>query len=337
VPSKAESSDLDILTSSPVRPPALNFPLLIHRYIRQFQRTDPKEALQYVYCVPLNVDRGSGIAAREEQAVAEQQVEIAREMVRGILLSSDGKWEELAGGFREDGTRYPGLIEHNLLLLRLKSPAEYKSNILLPTAEQSEQSKRLLDAIKLYNLAGAHDTVIGCLTRALGDCLSEPVGTGQEVRELESLAKNVLEHYSRRGDAVGKPREELVRLLRIREAMEAYDQHKYDTALEAIEASGLIPLDGDIPTITSNAEEFKDHDEAITRNLSEILLLTMNILHGQHGRLKHSLFGDGARQTTMNEIRKKTRALMMFAGVLRFRMSADVYGQLARLDVAIAH
>ncbi len=37
------------------------------------------------------------------------------------------------------------------------------------------------------------------------------------------------------------------------------------------------------------------------------------------------------------EIRRKSRALMMFASMQRYRMSAEVYGQLTRLDVAVAH
>jgi nuclear pore complex protein Nup93 len=34
----------------------------------------------------------------------------------------------------------------------------------------------------------------------------------------------------------------------------------------------------------------------------------------------------------MAEYRKKARSLMMFAGMLRYRMSQEVYQQLTRLD-----
>jgi len=130
-------------------------------------------------------------------------------------------------------------------------------------------------------------------------------------------------------------------------------QH-HDT-LQAIESSGLLPFDGDVQGVTKKTESFKDHDEAITRNLSHILLLAMNILHGMHGKAKHALFGEGSRQAvssslpelpcslniystqTLVEIRKRARSLMMFAGMQRYRMSADIYAQLTRLDVAIAH
>lgn len=39
---------------------------------------------------------------------------------------------------------------------------------------------------------------------------------------------------------------------------------------------------------------------------------------------------------TLANIRKKSRSLMVFAGILKYRMSPDVYSYLARLDVEIA-
>ena len=39
---------------------------------------------------------------------------------------------------------------------------------------------------------------------------------------------------------------------------------------------------------------------------------------------------------TLATTRKKSRSLMVFAGILKYRMSPDVYSYLARLDVEIA-
>lgn len=36
------------------------------------------------------------------------------------------------------------------------------------------------------------------------------------------------------------------------------------------------------------------------------------------------------------KLRKQSRSLMIFAGILKYRMSPDVYSYLARLDVEIA-
>jgi hypothetical protein len=39
---------------------------------------------------------------------------------------------------------------------------------------------------------------------------------------------------------------------------------------------------------------------------------------------------------TLATLRKKSRSLMVFAGMLRYRLSPDVYSYLARLDVEVA-
>jgi len=110
--------------------------------------------------------------------------------------------------------------------------AEYQEHILIPAADECQDERKLLDAIKLYNLAGAHATVISCLTRALGDLLAEPLGGGVEGSSLEQLAKSILEHYAKRGDVVGPQKQNLVCLLKIREATVAFEQKHFETALE---------------------------------------------------------------------------------------------------------
>jgi len=77
----------------------LSLSTLVWRYIRQFVKLDAKEALQYVYTVCLSADQGD---------VGKEQVEIAWELVRRILVLADSGpvWEELVGGFRGDGSRF---------------------------------------------------------------------------------------------------------------------------------------------------------------------------------------------------------------------------------------
>jgi len=65
---------------------------------------DAKEALQYVYCICLSADQGSG--------VGKEQIENAWELVRRIIVLANAgtAWEELVGGFRADGTRFVSLV-----------------------------------------------------------------------------------------------------------------------------------------------------------------------------------------------------------------------------------
>jgi nuclear pore complex protein Nup93 len=145
------------------------------------------------------------------------------------------------------------VIKYDLPLLRLTEP-EYVDVILMKAAQQCESSRRLLNAIKLYNLAGAQDTVMSCLSRALGELLSEPGGGGDEGKELEELASNVLRYYENNvslssnisgGDGfaaaaavlgtgsgrLGREGEDVKKLIRIRWAMAAYEKGDLDSAL----------------------------------------------------------------------------------------------------------
>lgn len=129
VPSRAESSDVDIrqyqfsrllnlvsnrrifiVTITASGHGALNFALLISRYIRQFLRVDPRVALQYVYAVCLSAD---------QEGVGREQVEIAWELCRRVILMAEagGGWEDLVGGFTADGTRFVRHYPSSLLCL----------------------------------------------------------------------------------------------------------------------------------------------------------------------------------------------------------------------------
>ncbi|EIN13233.1 nucleoporin-interacting protein NIC96 [Punctularia strigosozonata HHB-11173 SS5] len=331
VPSRAETSEMTPLSLPANGPPALSLTTLVWRYIRQFVKMDAKEALQYVYCVCLSADQGDG--------VGRQQVENAWELVRRIIVlaNTGAAWEELVGGFRPDGTRFAGVIEQGASLLKLSDSREFNEQILIRAAKHSEQNDRLPEAIKLYNLAGDYATVIACLAQALGNTIANPSGgEGDKARTIERTAAEILRHYERTNRAVGKDREAVVRLLRIREAMDAKDAGRVDVALDVIESTDLIPLDGDVAKITRRAEEFKDLHEALQRNLQTYLTLTMDCLAGVHHRVKESGLADANRQMTLAALRKKSRSLMVFAGILKYRMSPDVYSYLARLDVEIA-
>ncbi|KAF9818485.1 hypothetical protein IEO21_02723 [Rhodonia placenta] len=328
-PSKAETSDMTPLSLAPASPPALGFSTIMWRYIRQFVKMDAREALQYVYCVCLNADQGNG--------VGREQVESAWDLVRRIIvLANTGTaWEELVGGFRPDGSRFSGIIEQGAELLKLDNLKDYNEQILIRAAKNSEQNDRIPEAIKLYNLAGDYTTVIACLAQALGNTISQPSGD-EKTRAIERTAAEIVRHYEKTNSANGKEKKAVIQLLRVRDAMDAKDAGKVEQALDIIQATDLIPTDGDVARIQRRAEEFRDLPDAIQRNLQTFLTLTMDLLATVHQKAKTSMAADVARQMTLAALRKKSRSLMMFAGILKYRMSPDVYSYLARLDVEIA-
>ncbi|KAF9482410.1 nucleoporin-interacting protein NIC96 [Pholiota conissans] len=329
IPSRAETSDMTPLSLSPSAPPALSISTLIWRYIRQFIKMDAKEAMQYVYCVCLSADQGDGIG--------KEQVEIAWELTRRIIVGANSgpAWEELVGGIRPEGGRFPGIIEQGASLLHLTTAQEFHTQILIRAAHHAEENDRIAEAIKLYNLAEDYTTVISCLAQALGNTIAQPT-PDEKARAVERTAAEIYSHYDRLNRAVGREREAVHRLLKIREAMEAKNSGRPETALEILEATDLIPLSGDIAKITRRAEEFRDLHPALQKNLQIYLTLTMDALQGVHQRYKSSAAAEATKQMNLEGVRKKSRSLMVFAGILKYRMSPNVYSYLARLDVEIA-
>jgi nuclear pore complex protein Nup93 len=229
---------------------------------------------------------------------------------------------------------------------------QYNEQILIRAARNSEENDRISEAIKLYNLAGDYSTVVACLATTLGNTIAQS-GPDERARSIERTAAEILRHYERTNRAVGKNRDAVVKLLKIREAIDAKGNGRPEVALEVLESTDLVPLSGDVGKITKRAEEFKDLHESVQRNLQVYLPLVMDTLAGVHMKVKSTMVADATRQMvcfivkygriadeifgqTLASIRKKSRSLMVFAGILKYRMSPDVYSYLARLDVEIA-
>ncbi|KAF8482995.1 hypothetical protein DFH94DRAFT_627364 [Russula ochroleuca] len=94
---------------------------------------------------------------------------------------------------------------------------------------------------------------------------------------------------------------------------------------------------GEVAKINRRVEEFKDLHDSLQRNLHTYLPLAMDVIAaGVYQKLKASNTPDASRQMTLAALRKKSRSLMVFAGMLRYRLSLDVYSYLACLDVEVA-
>ena len=124
------------------------------------------------------------------------------------------------------------MIEQGAPLLKLENLTEYNEQILIRAAKHSEENDRVPEAIKLYNLAGDYTTVIACLAHALGNTIAQP-GVDEKARAIERTAADILRHYERTNRAVGKDRDAVIRLLRVREAMDAKEAGRVELALEA--------------------------------------------------------------------------------------------------------
>lgn len=108
----------------------------------------------------------------------------------------------------------------------------------------------------------------------------------------------------------------------------------------------MIPLK--IDQVDSKVQEFLSLSEDIKKNIPSILLSTMTILHSQYKELRSSVqspihrFGlneslnstsSAQREEMVKEIREKARTLITFAGMVPYRMPADINSRLVQMEV----
>lgn len=354
---------------------SIDFSRLITRYIRLFSSSDARSALEYLYLVCLPVGDDGGVS----RTVQEEQRERCYTAIKDLVCQTR-MYADLVGDVRVDGARVPGAIEESLPLLKMQGDAQYLRNIVQAAAQQSEQERRTRDAILLYNLAEDYDQVVKVLNRDLGASLfngNNAIQTQQQAlnphaslaatEDTASLAHAVLDSYEsqphilRRTDGAARTTCRLLLDLHravslVRSAASGNDDgaaaDQLEKALSVLEATDLFPLSAssrsDVVSLSRRAEGFfRKVDESVGRNLSELLLLTMDVLYRVHARLKRArennvgggaggdVTGAEAREARLQEVRNQARALMMFAGMLRFRIEQGVFAQLTRLDAFI--
>ena len=341
VPPAEHTSQFDYLTVSD-GVPCFDYAKLIKRYTRLFAQTSRRDALAYISLVCLNSDCAAPIG--------QEQVARCHEQVRSLILESPtSAFLELLGDVRVDGVRTPGLIEQHSALLHLGDQRDFFPRIVQSAAAQCEREQRLADAILLYNFVGERDTVVSLLNRELGRTLMEPaaladwqapVGESAPLAAATStvvLARAILASYSHHGGFSSAQREVCETLLGLKHAVSLQADQQLQPALQALEALHILPLDAesrkDVVSITRKAEEFSSYDENITKNFSDIVLMAMTLLYKLHEQLKSSITRSGSG--VLFEYRSQARSLMMWAGMLRFRMSNETYSQLTRLDVYV--
>ncbi|GAA6021747.1 hypothetical protein JCM10207_008563 [Rhodosporidiobolus poonsookiae] len=342
VPAKRGPAEVELLVDAASPNPSLAFPRLIHRYTRLFAPADAPEALQYLYLICLD----------------DNNVELAHEYVRELVMQTR-MYSQLLGDVRADGTKVPGQIERDLKLLRLADSRAYLLGIVKAAAARADLEQRFREAVLLYNLAEEYDAVVAVLNVELGNALGRPSTSsgsiaseqakGQDVGlalaagqdDVASVARSILEHYDRAAAMGGrvsrKRRETCEALMRLKEAMGRVERGEWEGALQAIESTSLIPLTSDLVALIRAAEALPSLDDNLVKNLDVVLVATMTALYRLHQQLRESPYGgDQSRQQRMQEIRGKARSLMMFAGMLRYRLTSDTYSQLTRLDVFLS-
>lgn len=161
----------------------LNIARVIMLYVRKFESTDPKEALQYFYF--LRSLRG----AKNEN--------LFMSCVSQLVLESR-EFDLLLGQVTSDGSRSSGLVD------RLQNNSSETQKVIEMVASDSEQKGMFEDSVKLYDLARKHERVIELLNKLLAQVISQPSVLESRRDRLQRKAVEIAKRYRSLGSSASR-------------------------------------------------------------------------------------------------------------------------------------
>ena len=287
-------------------PPArrLNLARLIMLYVKHFESTDPKEALQYFYFL------------REMKGGRSENLFLS--CVAELVLESR-QFELLLGSLMPDGSRAPGLVDKFGGLVEA-------GTIIELVARDSEERGLLEDAVMLYDLANKHGKVVGLLNTLLAQVISSPATPESRRDRLQRQAVAVAKRYKQQGVTTGKETTNtLFLLLDLATFFDLYHAGKMAECLDTLERVRLLPLSSG--QVDQAVTTFRQLGDEVRRNLPDLLLATMTALHSQYGGLR------GRDTKQVDTVREKARSLITYAGMIPYRLPGDTNARLVQMEV----
>lgn len=315
VPSNVQAPLLSVDPSD--RPPArrLNLARLIMLYVRKFEATDPKEALQYYYFLRSMKGPEGG--------------NLFMTCVSDLALESR-EFDLLLGVLEPNGLRLPGLID------TFQGVQADTKAIIGQVALDSERKGMFEDAIKLHNLAGNHEKVLALMTSMMSQVVHQVNRPGSLRSRLQELAEIITSQY--RGQQINSSPDTASTFFLLRDLLVFFDQYhaqEYHQALETIAKTKLIPVT--LMEVEERVNSFKRLGEEICRNIPDVLLAVMNMLYIQYKKTRggdtNTSSSGRLEDKQLEYFREKARAITSFAGTVPYRMPGDTNSRLVQLEI----
>jgi len=300
------------------KPPArrLNIARLVMLYVKHFESTDPKEALQYFYF--LRTMKGG------------KNENLFMSCVGELVLESR-EFDLLLGQLMADGSRSPGLVDkfHGSLVDAHK--------IIELVAADSEERGLLEDAVRLYDLASKHARVVELLNKLLSQVIAAPPLPESRRDRLQRQAVAVAKRYKCLGVSGGRDATAtFFLLLDLATFFDLYHAGKAEEALDTLTKIKLVPLSGQ--EVDYLVAGFRLICDEIRRNIPDVLVAAMTIVHNQYNASKtaHQPRGvnqEGGRDRHLASLREKAKSLITYAGMIPYRLPGDTNARLVQMEV----
>ncbi|KAE8374320.1 Nup93/Nic96-domain-containing protein [Aspergillus bertholletiae] len=355
----------EILSFTVKQYPQINFGYLVIQYTKEFRTGLVEAAIDYFSLLCLNADLPGSLG--------KSQASVCHEALREYILETR-EFARLLGDIRSDGTRIKGLIEQRISLIKLVDQEEFLKTITVQAAAVADDKGLITDAVLLYHLAEDYDRVIDIINRALSDSVAVELGgpslklqplqprtKQQDAQALEqetfrepgsslsltavedpvALAKNIISIYNMNAlyyqrirpvnrDACGL-------LLQMMEAKAEVEAGKWTPALDAINALNILPLRarGSMPYIRSAAQAFSSFPMMISRNIGHVVMWSITCIGHERERLSSGTYENEIRQSLADELLVMAKDLMIFSGMVKYKLPPRVYETLARAGADI--
>jgi len=282
----------------------LNLARLVMLYVKHFESTDPKEALQYFYFL-----RGMKGGRSENLFMS----------CVGELVLESREFDLLLGQLMPDGTRSPGLVD-------MFGGLVDTGTIIELVARDSEERGLLEDAVRLYDLASKHARVVSLLNTLLAQVISSPATPESRRDRLQRQAVSIAKRYKMIGVTGGKETTStLFLLLDLATFFDLYHAGKLAECLDTLARVRLIPFSNQ--EVDQAVNTFRLLGDEIRRNIPDILLASMTALHSQFNKER----GKDGRQ--VETLREKAKSLITYAGMIPYRLPGDTNARLVQMEV----
>ncbi|EEQ29995.1 protein kinase domain-containing protein [Microsporum canis CBS 113480] len=336
----------------------INFAALIMQYTREFRLGNVEAAIDYFTLICLNTDIPGELG--------KSQATVCHEALREFILETRD-FAKLLGDIRSDGTRIKGVIEQRLKLINLDDQEEFLKAVTVQAAAVADDKGLTADAVLLYHLAEEYDNVVTILNRILSDAVAVPLGeaaikiepvkprTGAQHQPPESahaepgsslsltsvddpvvLAKNMISLYNTNALYYQKihpiNREACGLLLRMMETKAKVEAGQWAPALDDINNLQILPLtaQGSVNYVRSAVQAFTSLPPVIARNAGNLIMWSITCISRERERMYSGVYENDMRQTLVQELVVMAKDLMVFSGMIKYKLPPRVYETLAK-------
>ncbi|OJD13400.1 hypothetical protein AJ78_06134 [Emergomyces pasteurianus Ep9510] len=359
------TSGEELLTFSTKQTPQINFASLITQYTREFRTGYVEAAVDYFTLICLNADLPGELGKSQASVCHEALREFILETRDFAILLGDIRSDgSRIKGVIEQRLKLIKLIDQEEFLKTITVQAAAVADdkgliadavLLYHLAEEYDNvisiiNRALADAVAV-DLSDTAMKLQPLKPRTMPDGQTQtqqPQLAGTTLAEQGSslsltavddpvvLAKNMIGLYNTNALYYQKihqiNRDACGLLLRTMEAKAKVGAGKWAQALDDINNLQILPLraQGSVPYIRSAAQAFPSLPPVISRNAGQLIMWSMICIGRERERLQQGIYENDMRQSLADELLGMAKDLMVFAGMIKYKLPPRVYEMLAK-------